>query len=147
MHEKIEQLYELCESVMREVEKTNEKLRMSGGELSAGDMDYLNKLTHTLKSLKTTIAMMEAEDEDGYSSERGYSQAYYAQGGRGGSRGGNRGGQSNRSYNMGSYARRRRDSMGRYSRDDDFKGMLEDAMEEAPNDSIRQQLRSMLQMM
>lgn len=144
MHDKIEQLYELCESVMREVEKTNEKLRMSGGELSAGDMDYLNKLTHTLKSLKTTIAMMEAEDEDGYSSERGY----YAQGGnQGGRRGGNRGGQGNRSYNMGSYARRRRDSMGRYSRDDDFKGMLEDAMEEAPNDSIRQQLRNMLQMM
>lgn len=143
MHEKIEQLHELCESVMREVEKTNEKLRMAGGELSAGDMEYLDKLTHTLKSLKTTIAMMEAED-DGYSSEYGYSQNYYAQGGNRG-RGGNRGGRM-RSY-TGSYARQRRDSMGRYSRDEDFKGMLEDAMEEAPNESIRQQLRSMLQMM
>lgn len=140
MHDKIEQLHELCESVMREVEKTNEKLRMAGGELSAGDMEYLDKLTHTLKSLKTTIAMMEAED-DGYSSDYGYT---YAQGGNRG-RGGNRGGRM-RSY-TGSYARQRRDSMGRYSRDDDFKGMLEDAMEEAPNDSIRQQLRSMLQMM
>lgn len=139
MHEKIEQLHELCESVMREVEKTNEKLRMAGGELSAGDMEYLDKLTHTLKSLKTTIAMMEAED-DGYSSDYGYT---YAQNNRGGNRGGNR----QRSYNTGSYARRRRDSMGRYSRDEDFKGMLEDAMEEAPNESIRQQLRSMLQMM
>ena len=143
MHDKIEQLHELCESVMREVEKTNEKLRMAGGELSAGDMEYLDKLTHTLKSLKTTIAMMEAED-DGYSSEYGYSQNYYAQGGNRG-RGGNRGGRM-RSY-TGSYARQRRDSMGRYSRDEDFKGMLEDAMEEAPNESIRQQLRSMLQMM
>ena len=140
MHDKIEQLHELCESVMREVEKTNEKLRMAGGELSAGDMEYLDKLTHTLKSLKTTIAMMEAED-DGYSSDYGYT---YAQGGNRG-RGGNRGGRM-RSY-TGSYARRRRDSMGRYSRDEDFKGMLEDAMEEAPNESIRQQLRSMLQMM
>lgn len=140
MHDKIEQLHELCESVMREVEKTNEKLRMAGGELSAGDMEYLDKLTHTLKSLKTTIAMMEAED-DGYSSDYGYT---YAQGGN---RGGTRGGRmSNRSY-TGSYARQRRDSMGRYSRDEDFKGMLEDAMEEAPNESIRQQLRSMLQMM
>lgn len=145
MHDKIEQLHELCESVMREVEKTNEKLRIAGGELSAGDMEYLDKLTHTLKSLKTTIAMMEAED-DGYSSEYGYSQNYYAQGGNRG-RGGNRGGRmSNRSY-TGSYARQRRDSMGRYSRDEDFKGMLEDAMEEAPNESIRQQLRSVLQMM
>ena len=140
MHDKIEQLHELCESVMREVEKTNEKLRMAGGELSAGDMEYLDKLTHTLKSLKTTIAMMEAED-DGYSSDYGYT---YAQGGNRG-RGGNRGG-NNRSM-RGSYARQRRDSMGRYSRDEDFKGMLEDAMEEAPNESIRQQLRSMLQMM
>lgn len=140
MHDKIEQLHELCESVMREVEKTNEKLRMAGGELSAGDMEYLDKLTHTLKSLKTTIAMMEAED-DGYSSDYGYT---YAQGGNRG-RGGNRGGRM-RSY-TGSYARQRRDSMGRYSRDEDFKGMLEDAMEEAPNESIRQQLRSMLQMM
>jgi hypothetical protein len=136
MHDKIEQLHELCESVMREVEKTNEKLRMAGGELSAGDMEYLDKLTHTLKSLKTTIAMMEAED-DGYSSDYGYT---YAQGG-------NRGrGRNNRSM-RGSYARQRRDSMGRYSRDEDFKGMLEDAMEEAPNESIRQQLRNMLQMM
>lgn len=143
MHDKIEQLHELCESVMREVEKTNEKLRMAGGELSAGDMEYLDKLTHTLKSLKTTIAMMEAEN-DGYSSEDGYSQNYYAQGGNRG-RGGNRGGRM-RSY-TGSYARQRRDSMGRYSRDEDFKGMLEDAMEEAPNESIRQQLRSVLQMM
>lgn len=140
MHEKIEQLHDLCESVMREVEKTNEKLRMAGGELSAGDMEYLDKLTHTLKSLKTTIAMMEAED-DGYSSDYGYT---YAQGGNRG-RGGNRGGRM-RSY-TGSYARQRRDSMGRYSRDEDFKGMLEDAMEEAPNESIRQQLRSVLQMM
>ena len=140
MHDKIEQLHELCESVMREVEKTNEKLRMAGGELSAGDMEYLDKLTHTLKSLKTTIAMMEAED-DGYSSDYGYT---YAQGGNRG-RGGNRGGRM-RSY-TGSYARQRRDSKGRYSRDEDFKGMLEDAMEEAPNESIRQQLRSMLQMM
>jgi len=140
MHDKIEQLHELCESVMREVEKTNEKLRMAGGELSAGDMEYLDKLTHTLKSLKTTIAMMEAED-DGYSSDYGYT---YAQGGNRG-RGGNRGGRM-RSY-TGSYARQRRDSMGRYSRDEDFKGMLEDAMEEAPNESIRQQLRNMLQMM
>lgn len=136
MHEKIEQLHELCESVMREVEKTNEKLRMAGGELSAGDMEYLDKLTHTLKSLKTTIAMMEAED-DGYSSDYGYTYARM---------GGNRGGRG-RSYNAGSYARQRRDSMGRYSRGEDFKGMLEDAMAEAPNETIRQQLRSMLQMM
>lgn len=137
MHDKIEQLYELCESVMREVEKTNEKLSMSGGELSAGDMEYLDKLTHTLKSLKTTIAMMEAEDD--YSSEDGYSSRNY---GRRNSR------MERGSYaRNGSYARRRRDSMGRYSRDDGFREMLEEAMNEAPNESIRTQLRSMIQSM
>lgn len=138
--EKLEQLYELCESVMRELEKTNEKLRMSGGDITSGDMEYLDKLTHTLKSIKTTIAMMEAEDD--YSSEDGYSSRSYARNGRG-----------NRSYERGSYARggsyarRRRDSMGRYSRDDGFREMLEEAMNEAPNESIRSQLRSMMQSM
>ena len=135
--ENLDQLYELCESVMRELEKTNEKLRMSGGDITSGDMEYLDKLTHTLKSIKTTIAMMESEDD--YSSEDGYSSRNYGR-------------RSNRmergSYaRNGSYARRRRDSMGRYSRDDGFREMLEEAMNEAPNESIRSQLRSMIQSM
>lgn len=108
MHEKLETLYELCETVDRELREAVDKMRSAGGKLTAGDVDYIDKLTHTLKSVKTTIAMMEAEDEEGGYSNR-YSRTYYprmsyADGGR-------------------SYAGRRnarRDSMGRYSRDDGY---------------------------
>ena len=97
MDKKLETLHDLCEVISRELEDANEKIRKAGGKISAGDLEYIDKLTHSLKSIKTTIAMMEAEDEDGYSN-RGY-MPYY-----GGS----------------SYAGRmnaKRDSMGRYSRE------------------------------
>lgn len=50
-------LYELCDTISKEIADANEKIRSSGGKLTAGDADYIDKLTHTLKSLKTTIAM------------------------------------------------------------------------------------------
>ena len=115
MEEKIKTLYELCETISRELEDANEKIRKAGGKVSAGDVDYIDKLTHTLKSVKTTIAMMESE-EDGYSGR--YMPMY---GGMSYERGGNRGS----SYVGGSYARgrgsnARRDSMGRYSRENGY---------------------------
>lgn len=99
MHDKIKTLYELCETISRELEDANEKIRNAGGKVSAGDVDYIDKLTHSLKSIKTTIAMMESEDE-------GYSNRYMPMYGMSYNRGG--------SYARGSNARR--DSMGRYSR-------------------------------
>lgn len=52
----------------KDLKKTNEKLRMAGGELSGPDMEYVDKLTHAIKSVKSSIAMIECEDG-------GYSQA------------------------------------------------------------------------
>ena len=104
MDEKLNTLHELCETLMREIEDANEKVRMGGGKLSAGDIDYVDKLTHAVKSIKTTIAMMEAGD--GYS---GYMPRYMYNDGRGYEGG--------RSYARG---RRKRDSMGRYSRNDGY---------------------------
>ena len=98
MEKKLETLYDLCEIVSRELEECNEKVRKAGGKISAGDVEYIDKLTHSLKSIKTTIAMMEAEDEDGYSN-RGY-MPYYGGG---------------MSYTGRMNAKR--DSMGRYSRE------------------------------
>lgn len=93
----IDTLYDICESLMKELEKANEKIRMGGGEISSGDVEYLDKLTHAVKSVKTTIAMEEASYDDGGSYDgNSYEGSSYA---RGRSR----------------YARR--DSMGRYSRD------------------------------
>lgn len=115
MEEKLNTLYELCDTISRELKEANEKIRQAGGKLSAGDVDYINKLTHSLKSIKTTIAMMESEGEEGgYSGH--YIMPYY---GRSYARGQN-GGRGNSYEGGNSYARgRNTNPMGRnqYSRE------------------------------
>lgn len=118
-----EQLYDmLCDELDQIAEK---------GELTAGSLDTIDKLTHSIKSLGTIMAM------EGYSNEGSYEGSYE---GRSNARGGNRG-RSNR----GSYARRR-DSRGRYSRErgysmDDKKEhimeKLEDLMHDAQDSKTR----------
>lgn len=90
----MEYMHELKEMLCEELEQIADK-----GELTAGSLDTIDKLTHSIKSIATIMAM---EDSD-----------YSYQGGGGGNMGGgsNRGG----SYRGGSYAQRR-DSRGRYSR-------------------------------
>ena len=86
----MEYMHELKDKLCDELEEIARK-----GELGAGDLEIIHKLTDTIKNLDK-IEMM----EDG-----GYSQAgdWEIEG---------------RAYNRGnSYARRKRDSMGRYSRD------------------------------
>ena len=56
----LDTLYELCETISMELESCNEKIRQANGKLSPGDIDYLDKLTHTMKSLKAVIGMLEA---------------------------------------------------------------------------------------
>ena len=41
MDKKLDTLYDLCETVSKELESANEKINGSGGELSAGDLEYL----------------------------------------------------------------------------------------------------------
>ena len=57
-----EDLEELCETVGHKIKEANDKVRMSNGDLSGGDVEFLDKLTHMLKSIKTTMAMMDAEE-------------------------------------------------------------------------------------
>lgn len=86
----MEYMHELKEMLCDELEEIVEK-----GELTAGSLDTVDKLTHSIKSIATIMAM---EDSD-YSYENG-----------------NMGGGYNRgAYRGGSYAQRR-DSRGRYSR-------------------------------
>lgn len=133
MDEKTEMLHKVCKALMAELEDYAKKIEKSDG-MSAGDLEAVDKLSHALKSVKTTIAMMEAEDggySSGYMPMRGMyydtrNGMSYADG-RGGDMGGNRGGGSNRggnSYEGSSYARgrrnARRDSMGRYSGNDGY---------------------------
>ena len=87
----MEYMHELKEKLCDELEEIAKK-----GELGAGDLEIVHKLTDTIKN----IDKIEIMKEDG-----GYSQAgdWEIEG---------------RAYNRGnSYARRKRDSMGRYSRD------------------------------
>ena len=85
----MEYMHELKEKLCDELEEIASK-----GELGAGDLEIVHKLTDTIKNLDK-IEML----EDGYSQAGDWEI-------------------EGRAYNRGnSYARRKRDSMGRYSRD------------------------------
>lgn len=143
----INDLHELCETISREIGEANEKIRKAGGKLTAGDVDYIDKLTHAMKSIKATIGMME-DEEGGEYSGRAYSD------GMGGSYRGGRGGSYRGPYMGGgtSFARgrmnARRDSMGRYSgnysRDGGMAEELRELMEDAPNETIKRDLQRVL---
>lgn len=81
-------MYELREMLCEELDKITKK-----GELSAGSLDVIDKLTHSIKSIDTIIAMEDA----------GYSSDDYSMRGN--------------SYARGRGSNARRDSMGRYSSD------------------------------
>ena len=133
-------IYELKEMLCNELEEVGKK-----GELTAGSLDTVDKLAHAIKNINKII---ESYEEEGYSGRDGSYE-----------RGGNRGG----SYEGGSFARgngrgrgsnARRDSMGRYSgergysRDaEDMIARLEDMLQEAPNDRVRQDMRNLVNSM
>ncbi len=82
----MEYMHELKEMLCDELEKIVEK-----GELTAGSLETIDKLTHSIKSVSTIMAMEDSE----YSNDDGMTY---------------------RGYRGGSYAQRR-DSRGRYSRE------------------------------
>jgi hypothetical protein len=130
-------LYDLCEKVEGELAELNKKTK---GSMSAGDLEVMDKLTHTLKSIKTTLAMIEADG--GYSGE--YSGNYGDGGG---------------SYARGRGRNARRDSMGRYSSEDgysrrgsyddgsDVKTKLQTMMGQMPDRQTRNALKEVIDMM
>ena len=145
MDNMIKDLHELCETITRAINAANEKIRAAGGKLSTGDTDYLDRLTHTLKSIKAVIKMEEEADmDDGYS-ERGYSRNYSMRDGY------SRGYDDGYSRGRGRYAKR--DSMGRYSSDggysnhgnmaDELRGMLSDM----PDEQTRQEMQRIIEKM
>ena len=114
-------LEELKETLCKQLED------YAGKELTAGTLDVVDKLSHTVKNLDKII--------DKYENEMSYDY--------------NRGSYRNR---MGSYARnRRRDSMGRYSSDDgysnDMIADLHELMENAPDERTRMEFQRFIQKM
>ena len=101
------------------------------GKMSTGDLEVVDKLTHTIKNLDKII---ENYDED-------YSNAYAY-----------RGGYSNR-YDDGRYSMARgrgakRDSMGRYSRSNDMMiHELRELMEDAPDERTREEFQQFISKM
>ena len=144
MHE----IYELKETLCRELEDYGKK-----GTLTTSELEYIDKLAHTVKNLDKIIEKHEEESGE-------YSNASYARGNRGNSYDGY--GMSNRYYDDGmmSYARgdgrgrgrnAKRDSMGRYSsergysRDDEMISELRELMHEAPDERTRQEFKRFIE--
>ena len=73
MEKKLEMLYGLCEIVTKRLEECWRALEGTE-EMSVLDIDLVDKLTHTLKCIKTSIAMIEAEDDEGGASRRSYAR-------------------------------------------------------------------------
>lgn len=136
---KLDTMYELCDTISDELEEANKKIRNAGGKLTSGDVEYIDKLTHTLKSIKTSIAMAEAED-------KGYSGYYWD--GRYYHDGENRMDGSSNARGRGSNANR--DSMGRYTRDDareDFMRDVKELMRKAPSETAKKKLERIVEEM
>lgn len=95
-----DELYELKEKLMKELEEYGKQ------DLTAGSLEVVDKLSHSIKNI---CKIIESSEDEGYSMR---SRAYDD----------GTGGMSRNSYRGNSYARGRvgnvrRDSMGRYSRD------------------------------
>jgi hypothetical protein len=130
-------MHKICEYIDDELMELEQKVE-KGGKLSAGEVEYGDKLAHFKKSLLTNEAM-----ENNYSEEGGS----YARGR----------GVRNRSYrsydnSYDSYdgdmseargRNARRDSMGRYSRDG-FVDKLMEMRESAPNEKSRRAVEKMI---
>lgn len=123
MHE----LYELKDKLMDELKEYGSK------DLSAGSLEIVDKLTHTIKNLCKIIE----ESEEGYSG-RYYPMYRSYDDGMGGSY------TDGRSYRR-SYAQRR-DSMGRYSRDG-LADKLRDLMTEATDERSRMEIQRLVEKM
>ena len=123
----MKELETLCDVLS---DKISEKVRkIKSGGMSDGDLETVDKLTHSLASVKKIMAFME---DDGYSGN------YYD-------------GSYRNSY-RGSYARggRRRDSMGRYSGEygysrSDLADKMRELMKDAPDDRTRQEMQRMVE--
>lgn len=130
-------LHELCETLSDQLGDLTRKVKNSG--MSGSDLEMIDKLTHSIKSIKAIMAMME---------ENGYSGHYPYMGGYGYNRGG-----SYERGDGGSYARgrtnARRDSMGRYSGErgysrNDLSDKLRELMEDAPDEHSRKKIQRLI---
>lgn len=154
MHDHLNEVCDALEYSYRDLAQVNGQLRENSGQFDPSRMNYFNQLTHSIKSLETTKAMLEAteERERGDYGERGsygergrygwrmpyppyYRSGYdeaedYGRGGRGGSYGRNQD----------------RDSRGRYA-DDGMREKLRTMMANTRDENTRMELQRMMDSM
>ena len=131
-------LYKLKDMLCDELEKYGTKTDLSGSAL-----EVVDKLAHAIKNLDKIIEAYEEQDEGSYDtgmnggSYRGYSRTPY---------GGSYNGGSYRGYSRarGRGANAPRDSMGRYSGAADMAQQLRGLMADAPNEQIREEMRTLV---
>lgn len=120
----MKKMEELRDMLCEELDKITKE-----GKLSAGSLDVIDKLTHSIKSIDTIIAMGDYSEDDGMMYDDSYA--------RGGNRGGGNRGNSN--------ARgQRRDSMGRYSRNS-YRGSYDGYFREEEMENLKMELRGLLE--
>ena len=145
MAEWTKELHELCEMITDEITDAKKKLEKNGGKLTAGDLDYIDKLTHSIKSVKAVIAMEESKGGN-YGNNGGYNayNRYYAYPN---SAEYGRGGYGDGGYGEGDgYGRRGRNSMGRYTAEGgDLVQELQKLISQAPTPQIRMDMEHLAQ--
>ena len=136
------ELCDLKDTIANEITQANKEIKKSGGDLNSGDIEMIDKLTHSMKSLITACAMLEAEDgysgeysrDDGYS--RRYSRAYRNSYGRDERTGGG----SYGSYAKNGYSREGRNGYSRM----DWNEHLQMMMDEAPDEQTRMDIKRLM---
>jgi len=110
-------MHNLCEYIKRELDVLDDKSATS--KLTMNEIEYADLLYHLLKTMKVVYAM----DDGGYSvtysdySERGYDRGYHHEYPR---------------YSRGGYSRASKD---------DFRSMLQETMDAAPDEQTRQKIQ------
>ena len=143
----LKELRELKDTIGNEIAQANQEIRKSGGDLNTADIDMIDKLTHSAKSLITSCAMLEADD--------GYSGDYMPMGPNyGGTRrySYSRNDRTGYSGNYGGYARNdsrfgRENRSGNYSRGMDWSEQLRIMMDEAPDEATRMDIKKLMDRM
>lgn len=101
------ELEKMCETLTQELSKANSKLERTNGDVSPGMLEYVDKLTHSIKSVKSIM-------------ESGHSYR------------GDRGGSYHDGSYDGGYDNSRNYSGRRYSRNTEMVSKLRGLMDQAP---------------
>ena len=153
MHD--EHMQSLCDSLefaYRDLAKVNQQIRNAGGDISPSSNEYMERLTHTIKSLETTKAMKQAAENEERGGYGGYGmrRMYYP-----GSMypvGSYRDDGMPRDYRDGGYRDgyerdRDRDSMGRFADGQNMRDKLRTMMASTRDENTRMELQRMMDSM